>query len=159
AGQQVYVHLPDSRPAGGQAAGRKGKYRVRFVQIHDAVHVTGVGALQKEPVQVLRLPRTLSGSNAIHVRSFGRDIASHSLLPRLPTSSPACISRGGPAGGQGPAALRSAGGRGDPVVVAVMLGETGACVQRTGRLVAHCHLEVQVGGTPRSGGSGQGGGN
>jgi hypothetical protein len=35
--------------------GRKGEYRARFVQIHDAVHVTGVGPLQEEPVQVLGL--------------------------------------------------------------------------------------------------------
>ena len=43
-------------------------------------------------------------------------------------------------------------------MVAVMLDETGACVQRAGRLIAHCYLEVQADGTLRGRGSGQGGG-
>ena len=42
-------------------------------------------------------------------------------------------------------------------MVAVMLGEAGACVQRVARRVARSHLEVGAGSTLR-GSSGQGGG-
>ena len=96
ASRSAYTSRMADRP-GGPAARRKGEYRARFVQVHDAVHVTGVGPLQEEPVQIFGLQRALRGFNAIHVRSFGRDTASPSLLPRVPTSPLAWMPREGPA--------------------------------------------------------------